>query len=300
MYSFKKLVIALITISMNNCFIHSAPTASIFIEQKELDFDTFLRLEKTEACNINGCFFPKNFYFVREPLIICPKNSGIKLAYKDQKGSFRFGSLSHDKNKIISNCKYNFSSTTTPNYMRPTLSSDAKRRQTSTPLPEVPIFNLDTSSILTDDLSKITQCSFEDSIYLRNSVPQNLLDDRGDAIYASSLMSLLISLFGIIVKLIYTMNEKKRLEESVYPKSSTFISNNASETSKSMQYQTAMQNSTCIEARHQFPVPSSDKCFCNCKKSNCISGNCSCHRANRACGPACHGGNANKNCKATL
>jgi len=40
--------------------------------------------------------------------------------------------------------------------------------------------------------------------------------------------------------------------------------------------------------------------WCGCSKGKCISGNCRCHKAKRACGPLCHGGKVNVNCKATL
>jgi len=40
--------------------------------------------------------------------------------------------------------------------------------------------------------------------------------------------------------------------------------------------------------------------YCRCVKGSCVSGNCKCNRAKRACGPLCHGGKANLNCKATL
>jgi len=40
--------------------------------------------------------------------------------------------------------------------------------------------------------------------------------------------------------------------------------------------------------------------FCGCIKGNCIRGTCRCNRAKRACGPLCHKGKVNTNCKATL
>lgn len=40
--------------------------------------------------------------------------------------------------------------------------------------------------------------------------------------------------------------------------------------------------------------------YCSCEKSNCVSGRCHCHLANRACGPLCHGGKSQINCRATF
>ena len=40
--------------------------------------------------------------------------------------------------------------------------------------------------------------------------------------------------------------------------------------------------------------------WCGCAVGKCTSGNCRCHKAKRACGPLCHGGKVNINCKATL
>jgi len=43
-----------------------------------------------------------------------------------------------------------------------------------------------------------------------------------------------------------------------------------------------------------------EKAFCGCQKGKCISGNCKCHRARRACTPLCHGGKPNIKCEATI
>ncbi len=40
--------------------------------------------------------------------------------------------------------------------------------------------------------------------------------------------------------------------------------------------------------------------FCSWKVGKCISGNCKCHKARKACTPLCHGGKDNINCKATI
>jgi len=40
--------------------------------------------------------------------------------------------------------------------------------------------------------------------------------------------------------------------------------------------------------------------FCGCSKGNCVSGNCRCYKAKRACGPLCHGRKENLKCEATL
>jgi len=43
-----------------------------------------------------------------------------------------------------------------------------------------------------------------------------------------------------------------------------------------------------------------EKAFCGCQKGKCISGNCRCQRARRACTPLCHGGKPNIKCEATI
>ena len=252
----KVTLICIIVITMNSYFIHTIPINTIFISDSDLDLSTFLTM-RTEACNIRGCFFPMKFYFVEDPLIICPSGFDLKLAFKDQEGRFRVGSVNnnHSKKKIIENCIRHTKKVTTsatPNYMKPTISSDAKTiKKPSTQLHHSTLIQkqdefLETTnqyifppssimkddSIMTDDLSEISdesyktaQLSFEDSLYVKHSFPQNMFDDKGDIVYGTGLMGLLLSFICTLIKLILEKQKNKQLSDLPHhlPKTSTLL-----------------------------------------------------------------------------
>jgi len=223
---------------MNICKVYTRPLPPVFVFKRDLDLATFLTL-RAEACNIKGCFFPMKFYFVDDSSIICPSGFDLKLAFMDQEGLFRVGSINSNlsKKQIIENCirQKEVKQATTPNYMKPTHSSAAKTKKPITPHPRStpallrPVQNQDeflvtlsqdfsTSNIFTNDLSEISadsfrsaQISFEDSLYAKRSFPQNMFDDKGDIAYGTGLLGLLVSFICTLMKLILEKQKNKHL-----------------------------------------------------------------------------------------
>ncbi len=172
--------VCIVVIAMNICKVYTRPLLPVFVFKRDLDLATFLTL-RAEACNIKGCFFPMKFYFVDDSSIICPSGFDLKLAFMDQEGLFRVGSINSNlsKKQIIENCirQKEVKQATTPNYMKPTHSSAAKTKKPITPHPRStpallrPVQNQDeflvtpsqdfsTSNIFTNDLSEISADSF--------------------------------------------------------------------------------------------------------------------------------------------
>ena len=236
----KLCLICVLVITSNSYFINCSTLSTIFIPGSDLDLNTFLTMA-TEACNIKGCFSPRQFYFVEDPFIICPAGFDLKLAFKDQEGRYRVGSINtkQSKKKILENCKNNPKSAA-PNYMKSTASTEAKIRtkyftpitrtqpkKASTQLPHSNIIQKEdlattnfASSIMTDDESDISdesfttaQLSLEDSLYLNHSFPQNMFDDKGDIIYGTGLLGLLLSFICTLIKLILEKQKNKELSD---------------------------------------------------------------------------------------
>ena len=239
----KLCLIFVLVITSNSYFINSSTLSTIFISGSDLDLNTFLTMA-TEACNIKGCFSPRQFYFVEDPFIICPAGFDLKLAFKDQEGRYRVGSINtkQSKKKILENCTNNPTKSAAPNYMKSTASTEAKIRtkyftpitrtqpkKASTQLPHSNIIQKEeedlatsnfASSIMTDDESDISdesfttaQLSLEDSLYLKHSFPQNMFDDKGDIIYGTGLLGLLLSFICTLIKLILEKQKNKELSD---------------------------------------------------------------------------------------
>ena len=246
----KLIRISFLLITIHGYFTNTSSLNTVFMQQNDLDFETFLTMNH-EACNADGCFIPKKFYFVQDPLIVCPAGY-TKLAYMDQKGRFRVGSLKESSRraielnpKIIENC-FNHAKKLIkklPNYMSPTLASEAKmvkqpvqrknphthtnELQQAQPLTQIednfqtpqrqaPNSQNQYDSFLRDDESEIDsfttvkQYPLEDSQCLNNSFPQNMFDDKGDVIYGTGLIVTLLSFIGTLIKLILNKNETKK------------------------------------------------------------------------------------------
>ena len=247
-------------ITTNKFFISTSPISDVYISASDLDLTTFITM-RTEACNRNGCFYPMKFFFVEGPSVVCPIGFDLKLAYKDQEGRYRVGSLNTNKStkKILENCVIKSKKeiqSEQPNYMKSTKASEAKTRtkfftqKSTTQLPRLNNiqqneddilassdenrFRLSNhqSDIMTNDLSEISDGSFktvqltlEDELNGKNSFPQNMFDDKGDAIYGTGLLTLLLSLICALVKFILEKQKNKQLSDlhQNLPKTSTFI-----------------------------------------------------------------------------
>ena len=285
----KLCLICIIVITTNSYFINSSTLNTIFISGSDLDLTTFLTME-TEACNIKGCFYPRKFYFVEDPFIICPTGFDLKLAYKDQEGHYRVGSLNtkQSKKKILENCTNNPKKSAAPNYLKSTASTEAKMRNkftavlhTSTQLPRLIIIqkeeeylattneNILTSnfpnSILTDDLSEISdesfrtaQVSLEDSLYVKHSFPQNMFDDKGDIIYGTGLLGLLFSFICTLIKLIIEKQKNKEHSDlpQHLPKTSTLIAHPGSNNRN--QYSVLNNQNYMLPTSHSTAIVSSE------------------------------------------
>jgi len=189
------------------------------------------------------------FFFVEGPSVVCPIGFDLKLAYKDQEGRYRVGSLNTNKStkKILENCVIKSKKeiqSEQPNYMKSTKASEAKTRtkfftqKSTTQLPRLNNiqqneddilassdenrFRLSNhqSDIMTNDLSEISDGSFktvqltlEDELNVKNSFPQNMFDDKGDAIYGTGLLTLLLSLICALVKFILEKQKNKQLSD---------------------------------------------------------------------------------------
>lgn len=314
--------------------INGLSSTKILITEKEIDLEVFLSMPY-ETCNEYGCFYPNKFYFIEDQKIECPQKS-MKLAYKDQNGKYRVASLLNKSkrsvdSKIVENCQRRFSnrlkSKAVPKYMQPTLSSESKRVSkntnlirpvSTTTLQSNVILSEKMDSILTEDYSIISNnnfdtaksfCSLDDMNYLKNKFPQNMFDDTGDIIYSSSLILSLLSLMGTIIKLILSSAEKKNMKGNLLKENNLNdflreINNKESskETStpkKSNSYSIVLPKLVPQVKLQNENKKSNSKDFCFCKVGTCISGNCNCHKASRACTALCHGG-LNNNCKANL
>ena len=55
-----------------------------------------------------------------------------------------------------------------------------------------------------------------------------------------------------------------------------------------------INNPTIIIHIAQNKVMTNMKNYCSCAKGDCTSGNCTCHKLNRNCTSACHGGNTDR------
>ena len=95
----KLIRICFLLITTHVYFINTSSLNTVYMHKNDLDFETFLTMNH-EACNADGCFIPKKFYFVQDPLIVCPAGY-TKLAYMDQKGRFRVGSLKENLRRAI-------------------------------------------------------------------------------------------------------------------------------------------------------------------------------------------------------
>ncbi len=231
----------------------------IYVEPGSLDFSTYL-VAPHEVCNDISCITVDKLFFVNDASIRCPVGR-LKVAYNDQAGKFRVASAETSKarrsvntKKLVENCEH---LGTTPRYMSPTISSLQKinlkkqqqphqphtTTQSTTTTSTIAHSPIDLSSILTDDDSfQTASCSisFDEIDYLNNSFPQNLFDDKGDAIYGTSLVAALLSLIIALVKL----NAKSNLAH-VQPQIS---SNNDYSSPKLPAHSTAAQFSNALRS----------------------------------------------------
>ncbi len=197
----------------------------------------------------------------------------------------------------------------------------------------------DLSSILTDDNSFQTAAcsvSIDDLEYLNRKFPHYLFDDTGDPIYGTGLVAALLSFIFTLVQLLAKrsqvqpkMTSPNAFSSPTRPSHSTFAHfasalqgftfsrQPESVIPASQQATTAIplpfndserQQNNLLAPRQTIPTVSSinevenfrTSAFCGCSKGNCVSGNCRCYKAKRACGPLCHGRKENLKCEATL
>ncbi len=214
--SFKILIFLIFFVLKNT----SADREPVFVNKTSLDFSTYL-VSPHDVCNEISCISVSQLFFIQDESIICPKGR-IKVAYADQAGRFRVASVNTNKarravksTRLIENCDR--LTPTTPHYMSPTISSQAKTRKIIKPKSIITskpttIQNPEISSILTEDDSFLA-CPFslEDKEYIQRHFPANMFDDTGDAIYGSSLIALVISFVIAILKLKKTQSTKPLL-----------------------------------------------------------------------------------------
>lgn len=315
----KIILYILIITSCSRLFISSS---TIYISESEINLEVYLAMP-TASCDNNGCYYPKKFYFIQDSTIVCPEQT-MKLAYKDKFGLYRVASLATDShNSLNTNVEENCwkkktdetKSKEKPQYMNPTFSSENKRVKSTSSINSKKA-NTDSTENLTkilyqdisrannnDEAAKSFHITSEDIDYLNHDFPQNMFDDKGDIIYGSSLILSLLSFIGTLIKLILSSRGNKKAHEvdlekaldnlntltkMTEKKSTTF-------TARSLEKKGAIGNTrTTNENKNHI---NHYKDYCLCKKGNCISGNCSCFKSNKACNEKCHGV-LNKNCKA--
>lgn len=178
-------------------------------------------------------------YLIESKKYICPQGS-VMFAYRDQAGNFRVASSTldeetstHDISRAIieENCEKSGLKRTwknTKNYMKPTISSQAKTNtdsqyykptpnsQSYRPTPNSQSYRPTTTTYPTRDPYDITEDLEENDISNIKSntanFPAYMFDDKGDAIYGSSLA---VTIFTAIIGFIKMLRENRSLMQQL-------------------------------------------------------------------------------------
>ena len=99
-------------------------------------------------------------------------------------------------------------------------------------------------------------------------------------------MTTALSLIPTIERCLYSQNASHN------PSFQSQGSASATQENNKTQYISAMAQPATMTQVDSLP--------CDCTKGNCINGSCRCKKNQKACGPLCHKGGENLNCRATI